>query len=82
MKKLSAMLAILILVSVFSSCAHGNGAEPENTTVESQSDTRIVSTQPVDENGYLLDDLENCDIDRTITMLVWSDATINEFSYE
>ncbi len=85
-KILSLLLALLFAVSLFAACAGKNpGGETGSTTAASAPDSTPapVETDPVDENGYLLDDLPVLNYGSTdFNLFTWSNQTIWEWSQD
>ena len=85
-KILSLLLALLFAVSLFAACAGKNpGGETGSTTAAAAPDSTPapVETDPVDENGYLLDDLPVLNYGNTdFNLFTWSNQTIWEWSQD
>lgn len=81
MKRFLSLLAALLMIAVsLASCADGGDAPSDTTTGTPVTTAAPVVTDPVDENGYRLDDLGEIDLGgRTMRILYWSDAEHVEF---
>lgn len=81
MKKILCFIsALLIIAASFASCANDPDTPADGTTTAAADTTVAAVTDPVDENGYRLDDLGEIDLGgRTMRILYWSDAEHVEF---
>ena len=75
--------AVLVIAASFVSCAKDQGDPAGTTAAPAATDgtsTEAPATEPVDENGYRLDNLGTLDMGgRTFRILYWSDAEHVEF---
>ena len=73
MKKILCLLsALLIIAASFVSCAMDPGNTVVSTTAAPAATTEPSVTDPVDENGYRLDNLGEIDLGgRTMRILYW-----------
>lgn len=88
MKKISLILALLMLVGCFAACAGDNGRGGDTTAADATTAAADVTTEAADTGrydaeGYLLDDLPELNFaQKQLNVLGWSEVTFKEFNAE